>query len=106
MIDDTPAALVDWLRNEGWWPKGPAGTSLYDLPLPVHNWEEFDRLFEWNRRSYGDMATIGATYLGAAVRSFFAQGGRKCFIISLGEPAALQADRVTEDPQRSTSQTR
>lgn len=100
---DTPAALRQWLQHEGWWgtdtavPSRPGVASLYDLPLPIHNWEQFDQLFEWDQRVYDETATVGATYLGAAVRSFFAQGGRKCYVISLGEPVALEANRGLRD---------
>jgi len=100
---DTPAALTQWLQHEGWWATDtsrgarPGVASLYDVPLPVLDWEQFDQLFEWEQRSFGDAATVGAAYLGAAVRSFFAQGGRKCFVISLGEPPALEANRTTRD---------
>jgi hypothetical protein len=40
---------------------------------------------------------VGTTYLGAAVRSFFAQGGRKCYVVSMGAPwpvAARRTDRM------------
>lgn len=100
---DTPAALTEWLQHEGWWATDTAvgeqaGTeSLYDVPVPVHSWEQFVQLFAWDQRSYTDEATRGATYLGAAVRSFFAQGGRKCFVISLGAPVALGATRAVRD---------
>lgn len=100
---EIPADMTRWLQHEGWWATdtsaaaqaGPA--SLYDVPLPIHNWEQFDQLFEWDQRVYGDEDTVGATYLGAAVRSFFAQGGRKCFVISLGEPVSLDDNRAARD---------
>jgi len=93
-----PLQLRAWLQHQGWWSTGsstgiqPGVESLLDLPVPIDNWEQFDRLFAWDRRKYGPGATAGATYLGAAVRSFFAQGGRKCFVISLGAPVALSDD--------------
>ncbi len=100
---DTPADIRQWLQYEGWWATDTSAAaqtgseSLYDVPLPIHNWEQFDQLFEWDQRVYGDENTIGASYLGAAVRSFFAQGGRKCFVISLGEPVSLDDDRAARD---------
>ena len=100
---DTPAPIGQWLQQEGWWATDtssgvqPGAESLYDVPLPIHSFEQFDQLFAWDGREYGDAATLGASYLGAAVRSFFAQGGRKCFVISLGEPVALSADRAARD---------
>ncbi len=64
--------------------------ELLDVPVPIDSWEIFDRLFDWNRRpitvsSTGELVT-GATYLGAAVRSFFAQGGRRCYVVRVGDP--------------------
>lgn len=99
----TPTALTEWLQHEGWWATDTAageqaGTeSLYDVPVPVQSWEQFVQLFDWDQRIYANETTRGATYLGAAVRSFFAQGGRKCFVISLGEPVALDAARAVRD---------
>ncbi len=100
---DTPTALTQWLQFEGWWDTDSSAgeqsgvESLYDVPVPVHSWEQFDQLFEWDQRPYGDEITLGATYLGAAVRSFFTQGGRKCFVVSLGEPVALDDNRIARD---------
>jgi hypothetical protein len=33
------------------------------------------------------------TYLSAAVRSFFAQGGRKCYVVRMGDPLPLDAQQ-------------
>jgi hypothetical protein len=54
--------------------------------VPIDSWEVFDHLFEWERRPLNDTGRFGTSYLGAAVRSFFAQGGRKCYVIRAGEP--------------------
>ena len=100
---DVPEDLRQSLQQEGWWSTAtstgsqPGGNSLYDVPLTIASWERFDQLFAWDQRPYGDTSTQGATYLGAAVRSFFAQGGRKCYVVSCGEPVALDADRATRD---------
>ena len=99
---ELPEDLVAWLVEEGWWAtpesesaRGGAAT-LVDVPLPIDSWERFDQLFAWDEREYeGDV--MGATYLGAAVRSFFAQGGRKCYVICCGEPLAFDAERATRD---------
>jgi hypothetical protein len=100
---NVPEDLRQSLQHEGWWPTAtsagsqPGATSLYDVPVTIASWERFDQLFAWDQRPYGDESTLGATYLGAAVRSFFAQGGRKCYVVSCGEPVALAADRATRD---------
>ncbi|MDH5666854.1 MAG: hypothetical protein OEY86_02435 [Nitrospira sp.] len=56
--------------------------TLADVPVPIDSWELFHRLFLWERRT---TERTEATYLGAAVRSFFSQGGRKCYVIRVGD---------------------
>lgn len=100
---EPPEDLRQWLQHEGWWSSSASAgsqsgdNSLYDVPVPIASWERFDQLFAWDQRPYGDASTLGASYLGAAIRSFFAQGGRKCYVVSCGEPVALDADRATRD---------
>jgi hypothetical protein len=65
--------------------------SLEDLPVPVDTWEVFDEMFGWDDRPYSRRHGRVDTYLGAAVRSFFAQGGRKCYVVRLGDPWSLRA---------------
>jgi hypothetical protein len=60
--------------------------SLLDIPVPIDSWEVFDHLFEWERRLLNDTGRLGTTYLGAAIRSFFAQGGRKCYVVRVDDP--------------------
>ncbi len=100
-----PQDLTQYLEQEGWWPGATSSgaqsvPSLYNLPLPIGSWSRFDTLFAWNERPYGvgnGATTTGAGYLGAAVRSFFAQGGRSCYVISLAPPLPLAADRASRD---------
>jgi len=68
-----------------------AADELLDIPAPIDNWEVFDRLFAWERRDLDGRGAVGTTYLGAAVRSFFAQGGRKCYVVRVGDPWLLTA---------------
>ena len=101
---EPPAALRRWLIDEGWWAEeggqGLRPGSLLDVPLPLRDWEEFDALFAWDRRDYGKLLgqpVNGAGYLGAALRSFFAQGGRKCYLVAMGAPLAYGATRAERD---------
>jgi hypothetical protein len=92
----TAVALPDAARAQlsaaGWvdgvW-RRPADQveSLIDLPLTVDSWALFDSLYAWDGRLVrdGDDA-VCATYLGAAVRSFFARGGRRATIVRVGDP--------------------
>lgn len=55
--------------------------DLLHKPVPVESFAAFDRLFEWENRA----GSGRATWLGAAVRSFFAQGGARCFVVRAGD---------------------
>jgi hypothetical protein len=100
-----PAAVQAWLDENGW-TRPPLGRppvqlrALLDIPVPCENWETFDHLFAWEERPYAGGIT-GGTYLGAAVRSFFAQGGRRCYVVRVGdpwEPGTPRADRLRTLP--------
>jgi len=116
---DLPEALHKWLIAQGWLQSpannpGQARPDLLDLPVPLESWQMFDRLFAWDRRprQLTDTPAIqegsqdvtpyttsssaepwSHTYLGAAVRSFFAQGGRRCYVVRVGDPLPLNAPR-------------
>lgn len=88
-----PNALLDWLTERGW-VEGPYArpvNDLLDLPAPIENWQQFEELFDWRDRT--GSGKDGAAYLGAAVRSFFAQGGRKCYVVRVGDPWSLDTTR-------------
>jgi hypothetical protein len=83
-----PAPVMRWLKAQGWTSRNRPKIEelLLDVPVPIDSWEVFDHLFEWERRPLDESGRFGATYLGAAVRSFFAQGGRKCYVVRAGDP--------------------
>jgi hypothetical protein len=92
--------VANWLQHQGWLkpegkPSSPyhrdGAANLLDVPVPIEAWDSFDALFAWDQRDFGD--DRGLTYLGAAVRSFFAQGGRKCYIVRVGDPLPYRAPR-------------
>jgi hypothetical protein len=60
--------------------------DLLDVPVPIDTWDVFDRLFEWERRPLDRSDQFATSYLGAAVRSCFAQDGRKCYVVRVGVP--------------------
>jgi hypothetical protein len=68
--------------------------NLLDVPVPIDSWDLFDYLFAWDER-YLNSQVIGTSYLGAAVRSFFAQGGTKCYVVRVGDPGFLLAPQTT-----------
>lgn len=87
-----PPAQRDALRAQGWvdgpWDPGEeALESLLHLPAVLDSWEAFDALFAWDTRRIRVGAEARcASYLGAAVRSFFAHGGRRAVVVRTGDP--------------------
>lgn len=97
-----PAGVREQLRREGW-VHGPWALeverleTLTQLPVAVESWELFDQLYAWDeRRLRRGHAARAATYLGAAVRSFFANGGRRAWIVRVADswPYADAEDRA------------
>lgn len=92
-----PPEISGWLKQRGWSGSSPHArepvAELCDVPVPIDTWDVFDRLFAWEERGPGGPAGLG-TYLGAAVRSFFAQGGRKCYVVRVADPPPFSADRA------------
>lgn len=86
-----PDDLLQWFVERGW-KSGPYSRpldALLDVPVPLESWQQFESLFDWTSRTTN--ANDGAAYLGASVRSFFAQGGRKCYVVRVGDPWPLEA---------------
>ena len=105
-----PTPVSDWLHARGWdevidrrtGTGDPALNRLLDVPVPIETWDSFAQLFAWQVRpvpaSSGPATAVAATLLGAAVRSFFAQGGRGGHIITtqVEHPAVLNPCRFLE----------
>src|SRR5271165_1472047 len=84
-----PPAIQAWLQTRGW-TNGPAARSIdppfTDIPIPVESYATFTSLFDPG----GSASSYGTDYLAAAVRSFFAQGGRRCYIVRIDDPVSPQ----------------
>ena len=86
-----PAWLISWLKEQNWVP-GWYGRSVEDIvglnniPVLIDTWDAFDSLFAWEQRPMDSSGSICDTTLGAAVRSFFARGGRRCYVVRVGDP--------------------
>jgi len=98
-----PAAARLRLERAGWthgiWLSGTQPQaearleSLDQIPIAVESWDDFHRLFAWEKRPVFDTGRMRcASYLGAAVRSFFANGGRRAYIVRAGDPWAFVED--------------
>jgi hypothetical protein len=86
-----PAAAQSWLQAHGW-TDGPSARStappFSDIPIPVESYSTFTALFD----AGASAASFGTDYLAVAVRSFFAQGGRRCYVVRMGDPISPQDD--------------
>jgi len=91
-----PDAVRAQLARDGWidgiWARPPADIdALLNVPVAIDSWDRFDALFAWDTRplravAQGLGADVCASYLGAAVRSFFARGGRRAIVVRVGDP--------------------
>jgi uncharacterized protein len=96
-----PMSVRRQLIDAGWvqgpWRKGvDALEALDNVPVVIDSWALFDRLFAWDERLVGrapdavsGAPSLCATYLGAAVRSFFARGGQRAVVVRVGDPWAF-----------------
>lgn len=103
-----PASVQAAWRAAGWldgpYPRPPAELqSLENLPVVLDSWHLFDWLYAWDRRPLTETADgpVCTTYLGAAVRSFFARGGQRAIVVRAGDPWP-----VLEDGQRRAERRR
>src|SRR5262245_4020222 len=87
-----PDAKVDWLREHGWI-DGPTKRDvdmLLDVPMPIENFAAFQALYDDGHST----AATGTDYLALAVQSFFAQGGKRCYVVRMGDPVGDETDRA------------
>lgn len=87
-----PEPVRERLRIAGWvdgpWAKPAAVVdALEQVPVSVESWDAFEALFDWHARPIAaGGSAVCASYLGAAVRRFFGQGGRRAVIVRTGDP--------------------
>jgi hypothetical protein len=97
--------LVEWWAENAWLApfSGRSAADLLELhnvPAPIDTWDAFDSLFAWNERPLTE-GRHADTALGAAVRRFFLQGGRKCYVVRVGNPWPIFTDRSTRAGYRT-----
>ena len=101
-------SLVGWWLENAW--LSPVSgrraadlLELVDVPAPIDTWDAFDSLFAWDERLLvAGTSRVGDTMLGAAVRRFFLHGGRKCYVIRVGNPWPVFADLATRTALRDS----
>jgi hypothetical protein len=87
-----PEPVIEWWIENGWVSphsgRPPSAfADLSDIPVPIDNWDTFDLLFAWEQRPLSAAITrLAHTALGAAVRRFFNEGGRRCYVVRVGDP--------------------
>ncbi len=75
-----------------------AAMPLLGLPVAVESFESFATLYDWQCRPVEVGATIRiGCPLGLAVHAFFAEGGRRAYIVRTGDPLPLADSRVDAD---------
>ncbi|MHB1309667.1 MAG: phage tail sheath protein [Limisphaerales bacterium] len=96
-----PDGLKSWLQDQGWRGRDRPVTDadpLLDTPVPLESFEAFDRLFAWEHRPPLPHAFPYGTWLGAAVRSFFRQGGARCFVVRIDDPGPYRTPAAVDSP--------
>src|SRR5258706_1999290 len=74
----------DWLKENGWLEGRIARNcdAAYDVPVPIENFAAFQALFDDGNST----DAVGTDYLAAAVRAFFGQGGKRCYVVRMSDP--------------------
>lgn len=85
-----PANAVAWLRSLGYPSTAIAG--LRHVPVLVETYAAFASVFDDGRAGNA----FGTDYLATAVRNFFAQGGRRCYVVSTGDPVSNSDTPLTK----------
>jgi hypothetical protein len=93
--------IAEWLSAHSWADAAAVASRFLsafpNVPIPIENWSVFDALYQWESRTKDGLG--GPTWMGKAVRSFFSQGGQKCYVVSIADSLVL--DLVDEAQQRS-----
>jgi uncharacterized protein len=67
---------------------GISSRGPVDRPVPVQSWRQFQAYF-------GDFSGTG--YLAYAVRAFFENGGRRCWVVRVGSQTTQMAEMLVKD---------
>ena len=72
--------------------------QLADVPVPVENFAGFTAMFDPG----GSPSSVGTDYVSACVRSFFAQGGKRCYVVRMGDPVPPTGDPLVDALAKQT----
>jgi uncharacterized protein len=79
-----PPVLGTWLQSLGY--SATQVTSLTHVPLLFESYPAFTSIFDDGSSGDG----FGTDYVAAAIRSFFAQGGKRCYVVRVDDPLTPQ----------------
>lgn len=85
-----PDSKRQWLKQAGWL-EGPYQRNcdtLLNVPVPIENFAAFQMLYDDGTSA----KAMGTDYLALAVNSFFAQGGKRCYVVRMGDPITKFGD--------------
>ncbi len=74
------ASMTAWLNSLGY--SNSQIATITNIPVLVHSYSAFTAIFDDGSAGTG----FGTDYLATGVRSFFAQGGARCYIVRVDDP--------------------
>jgi hypothetical protein len=82
-----PAGLAAWLNSLGYSNSQMTDsngqlTRITNIPVPLETYASFTSFFDDGSSGTG----YGTDYVATAVHSFFAQGGKRCYVVRVGDP--------------------
>jgi len=89
-------AVAGWLQGLGF-TAGQIGAL--NVPLPIESYGSFTALFMDGTAGDG----FGTDYVAAAVRSFFSQGGKRCYVVRVDDPLTPQDSVINPNPSLQLS---
>jgi hypothetical protein len=87
-----PASMVTWLNSLGYTSSQVA--TITNIPILLESYLGFTSIFDDGSVGTG----YGTDYVATAIRSFFAQGGRRCYVVRVDDPVT-----ATDTPQDKTA---
>lgn len=87
-----PASVQKWLKSLGYKDTQiptAASPEIKNIPILLETYSSFTSMFDPG----GSAESVGTDYLAAGVRSFFAQGGRRCYVVRVDDPVTSKDNK-------------
>jgi uncharacterized protein len=85
-----PTPMATWLNALGY--SNPQIQTITNVPVMVENYLSFRSIFDDGSSGTG----FGTDYLATGVRSFFAQGGKRCYVVRVDDPVTPNDTALTK----------